>query len=493
MFASLPRRSKRRAAALALALAPRRAARASCPALAAAVIAGQLAVAAPAAAQADSYKLHMENGVKLYADKNYLAAIVEFKAAYDARPNANPLVNIALCEKEQFRYHKAIAALETALARHGDAMSPPDRKAAEDAIKDMRGLLGRVRVVVIPPDATILVDGEALPPGAAASPIALGPGAHRIEARAEGFAGADRTVTVASGQAQEVTLDLVADKGMVTLRAPDPRMTITVDQRIVGLGTWSGLLAPGPHVVQMVGPGGAPHEGQIVVVAGQPLDVRPGAGVSPKRGDELPLRRGLYVLGTGSVLFSLTHPPAFVNPKFDLGGAYGVRVGFQVNNTAGFDLSYEHSSISSGQKGDETGEKGYRVLADRVAASLRLISPGDMWRFVGTIGGGFVVDGVKFGSLVNDPTVCVPPGKTVCPFGSQGSLGVDAFALVEAGVELDIDRVIIDFGIEAQFQSTGNLTSDVTGTDGTKQTVAIYGSRPIVNIGPALRVGYRFW
>ncbi|MFT3774092.1 MAG: PEGA domain-containing protein [Minicystis sp.] len=477
-------RIKRRAAALAFALLPRRGLG---PAFAAAL----LLAAPPLAAQADSYKLHMENGVKLYNDRNWVAAIVEFRAAYEARPNANPLFNIALCEKELYRYHKAIATLETALAKHGSTMDPPDRKAAEDAIKDMRALLGRVVVTTIPPDATLLVDGDELPAEAARKPIELGPGPHKIEAHADGFASTERTVTVASGKSQDLTIELSADKGLVTVHAPDPRMTISIDQRIVGTGAWSGMLSPGTHLVQMSGTGGAPFEGQILVIAGKPLDVRPGAGVAPKK-DEPALRRGLYILGTGSLLFSITHPPAFIDPKFDLGGAYGLRIGFQVNNFAGFDLSYEHSSISTSQKNDDTGEKGYRILSDRVAAALRLSSPGKVWRFVGTIGGGFVVNGVKFGQFVRDPSVCDISNGNPCPFGVQGSLGVDAFALFEAGAELDLDHVLIDLGIEAQFQSTGNLTSMVK-VNGMDQELGIYGAHPIVNMGPALRVGYRFW
>ncbi|APR84191.1 Hypothetical protein A7982_09540 [Minicystis rosea] len=434
----------------------------------------------------------MENGVKLYNDRNWPAAIIEFKAAYEARPNANPLLNIALCEKELFHYPKAIAALEQALGLHGHAMEAPDRKAAEDAIKDMRALLGHVVVKSTPPDVTLVVDDEELPKDAAQRPIDLGPGPHKIAARAEGFASAERTVTVASGQTQELTFELVADKALVTVRAPDPRMTISIDQRIVGTGTWSGLLSAGPHLVQMVGGNKTPYEGQILVIAGKPLEVKPGAGVSPKK-DELPLRRGFYILGTGSLLFAATHPPGFKEPRFDLSGAYGLRLGVQVNNTAGFEIAYEHSSITTSTKMDETGEQGYRILSDRVGAALRLISPGKTWRFVGTVGGGVVVDGVKFGHDVANACNDVALNGTPCPFkGMQGSVGVDAFFLFEAGLELDIDHVLIDLGITSQFQSTGNLTSKVK-VDGMEQEVGIYGSRPIINVGPALRVGYRFW
>lgn len=481
MIATRVRSSKQRAAALCLALLPR-----------AAAATAALLAAAPVHAQGDAYKLHMENGVKLFNDKNFVAAIVEFQAAYDARPGPNPLVNIALCEKELFRYPRAIAALEKALAKHGAAMEPTDHKAAMDAIKDMRALLGSVTVEVQPKDASLRVDGEDLPVpvgGTAHKPIELGPGVHKIEARAPGYASAERTVTVASGKAQAIVIELVSITGLVTVTAPDPRMTITIDQRIVGTGSWSGLLPPGPHLVQMTGPGAPPHEGQIVVVAGKPLDVRAGAGVMPKKADE---RRGLYVLATGSILFPLVHSPYFDDPQVDFGAGFGARVGFQVNDVAGFDLGYQHSSITTYPRGDTNGLKSYRLVSERVAFGLRLSTPGKMWRFVGTLAGGLVFDQVQLGPQVLD--ACLDEkGKsaTAANCALQGDIhGFDAFGVIEAVAELDIDRVLIDLGVEAQFQSTGNIGANMTKT---MFNGSIYGTSPIINIGPALRIGYRFW
>src|SRR5262245_20858632 len=95
-------------------------------------IGGGRAFAQPAAdtsAVEASYKRHMSIGVKLFQDQNYEAAIVEFDAAYRAKPKASPLVNIALCQKALFRYPKAITTLEMAVSKHGETLSDADRKA----------------------------------------------------------------------------------------------------------------------------------------------------------------------------------------------------------------------------------------------------------------------------------------------------------------------------------------------------------------------------
>lgn len=440
-----PRSHPRVAAAFALGLAVGHVHRA------AAVVSAAIALyGAPAAAQPDPYRQHMDNGVKLFNDKNYSAATAEFQAAYEARPNANPLVNIALCEKALFHYPKAIASLESALAKHTATMDPSDTAAAADAIKEMQGLLGTVTAMVTPPNATLRIDGDEIPQSAAGKPIQLGPGVHKIEARAEGYAPRDQTVTVASGENRQVEMAL----------APS-----------------------GPTVAQNSRAGSVPVPGG----SGAP------EGPIATHVDDPPQRRGLYLLGLGALLIPLTHPDWFAKPATAPGAAYGLRVGFQVNRAAGFDVSYEHSAISTTSLIDI--DTSFRLLSDRFAASLRLSSSGKLFRAVGTIGGGVVVDSITYQQNRKTPTasqsVCgLADNKTWCPL-AENPQGVNAFALVEVAAEFDIDHVLIDIGIEAQSQSTGNLTS--TAPTGNTAPVSIYGPRPIVNLGPALRIGYRFW
>jgi hypothetical protein len=450
-----------------------------------------------ARADGDTYKQHMENGVKLYADKNFSAAIAEFQAAYDLKPNPSPLVNIALCDKELFQYPQAIAALGKAVATYGDAMGADDKKAAEDAIREMRALLGRVRIQVAPSNAKVTVDGDEV--ASVAEPVLVGPGKHQVTARADGYAGAEQSVMVASGREQVVSFTLVAEKGAVTVEAPDPRMTISVDDEPRGQGRWSGMLSPGQHIVRMYGAEGPSYGSTILVAPGVPLFVNKDQGGVPlaQPRPEAPKRRGFYVLGVGSILFAATHPPDFPGAaggnaisKPDYGAGYGLRAGFQVNDVAGFDITYEHSSIFTyaAHAAMSSDLAYYRIVANRVAADIRLISAGQSFRFVGTFGGGITDDQIFFSipmcnSLTMPNSQQNPPCYLYGP--SPNHVGVDAFALAEVGIEIDIDHVLLDFGVEGQLQSTGNL--EAYGNRG------VFGSLPLINVGPALRIGYRFW
>lgn len=463
---------------------------------------------ASALAQTDPYKQHMENGVKLYEDRNYGAAIAEFQAAYEARPKANPLLNIALCHKARFNYPKAIETLERALAKHSDTMDAADKQASESAIRDMRALLAYVEVKLSPAaEATLVIDDEDQPAGAASRPVPLGPGTHKIGARADGFALAEQSITLVSGDKVQVQLKLIADKGWVTVQAPHPRMTIAIDQRTMGTGQWAGMLLPGTHLVQVYGPGGAPFASEILVVAGKQLNVRAGAGGVPvamvtitpptppsgirrkvPRETPPPRRQGPYVLGLGAIIIPFTSPRwlASSDTGRNFSAEYGLRGGYQVNSFAGFDLTFQHSNILTSETSVGSvmpSDSSYRLISNRLALGLRLLSFGKTARFIGAIGGGPVFE--NFSATTTDEQ------KNECSRLSKGKdcrldddiFGVNAFFFLEAGLEIDLDHVLIDLTLEGAFESTNGL-----GDNG-----EIFAGQPIVTAGPALRVGYRFW
>ena len=333
-----------------------------------------------------------------------------------------------------------------ALEKHGTVMDPVDKAAALDAITEMRALLGSI-TLAIRPAAMVTVDGESLRDEAIGKPIFLGPGEHKIEARAEGYVAAERTVTLVSGQ--QLALTLGFHKASAALPAGPP--TSSVEE-------------PKPSI--------------------------------PLR-DQAPQRRGPYVLAVGSVLVPLTHSSYLEQPDDTFGPGYGIRIGFQVNRFAGFEVAYQHSNLFTDST--TSADVSYSVISDRLAGALRLLSWGEVFRVVGAIGGGVVIDSLSFNA---DPSAAnkgchSPAGSTWCPLvGSAGNGnpgGVDAFALMEAGVELDIDHVLVDVVGESQFEATGNFTSTPPAKKGVTSPVGIYGASPIINVGPSLRIGYRFW
>jgi len=412
-----------------------------------------------------SYKQHMANGVKLYNDGNFAAAIVEFEAAYAERPRASPLVNIALCHKSLFHYPKAIAALELALGKHASTMDPDDKAAAENAIAEMRALIGTVKVELSPPHAVLLVDDEPQPPGAADKPLPLGPGKHRIGARAEGYEDAEETITVTSKDRDKVvTLALEPNKGWVVVKTGDPEMAVAIDGQPLALGQWAGLVDPGTHLVQMYKQGGPEYAFQVLVVAGKAQEVRPDVGGVPiavprslptppppppkiARPPDVPLR-GAYALATGGVFLMLGEEGA--------GGLVGARLGYRIATPIGLEFLFDYANNPITTR---SGDSKVRLSSVRLGGSVRLMSPGRKARFVASIGGGLAYNWL---------------GKGESPGGV-------AFINLDTGFELDWSGVLVGLAAQQTLLLGGADTAEVELAD------------PRVTIGLGARVGFGGW
>jgi hypothetical protein len=421
---------------------------------------------------ADAYKQHMSNGVKLFNDENFGAAIAEFEAAYAERPRASPLVNLALCHKSLFHYPKAIAALERALEHHGDTMEAEDRTAAETAIREMRALLGYITVDVTPSHAVLYVDDEPLPPGAKDKPVPLGPGKHRISARAEGYENVEETVTVTSAdRGKIVRFALEPNMGWVVVKTGDPEMAIAIDQQPVAMGEWAGLVEPGTHLVQMYKPGGAEYAFQVLVVAGKAQEVRPDVGGVPialpktptvqatKKKTTAPAKiakppappqRGLYAQGTGGAFFMFGEDGA--------GGMAGARFGYRSSTRVGFEFMFDYMSHRVATQAPPADDNVV-LNAMRFGGGFRLMSPGRTARFVATIGGGLAYKWIAAGK-----------GSEVVPFGN-----------LDLGFEYDWSGVLL--GIAAQ---QGVL---LPGDDVDQREL----SDPRFSLGLGVRIGYAGW
>jgi hypothetical protein len=430
----------------------------------------------------------MGNGVKLFQDKNFEAALAEFSAAYRAKPKASPLVNIALCEKALFRYPKAIAALERALDEHGTELDDNDQRASREAIREMRSLLGQVTVKLTPRQAVLIVDGEDQPPGTADRPVLLGPGTHRIGARRPGYASAEQQVSIVSGdKALVVNLTLVADKGYVRVNTGDPRTEIVIDGRVVGRGKWAGLIAPGTHEIELRDPFGRVAKYPTVVTAGRTIEIGAGGAVpapisgparrvqsvvSPKPGaPPRPPQRGFYGLLASAIYAPLTHPDGFnvSDGEPGWGAAFGLHGGYRPLTVLGVEAMYRYSHTSAPGVDAATGVHAkYTLLSHRIAAGLRLMSSGPRVRFVGTLHGGLTMDAISFNAGCS---------------GACKANGATGFADAEVGFELDLKGILLGVVVEQSVSGKKHLTR--AGED-------VFAAS-IIQFGAGLRVGYGTW
>jgi hypothetical protein len=201
-----------------------------------------VSVASSARAQAttppapeDASRRHFRQGVVLFEDRNFDAALVEFEAARAGSREPVILYDIGLCQRSLFRYTDAIATFttyldETAADRR---VTPEQRREVADAIGEMKALLADVTITVQPARAAasksllIVVDGRGgASPGRAQK---LAAGRHVVEVSAPGFVGARRELVVVAGMAQAVTVALEAVPEAPALPvAPPPASPVLV-------------------------------------------------------------------------------------------------------------------------------------------------------------------------------------------------------------------------------------------------------------------------
>ncbi len=463
----------------------------------AAIVLGALPVAAVAQGKlpatdgaADLYRQHMDVGISFYEQRNYAAAIAEFAEAYNARPKASPLVNMALCYKALFAYTKAIRALETALSRHADTMDDNDKKAAQTEIDEMRARLSYVTFKVTPSAFAVEVDGESFPDAAKGTPVALSPGPHNVKVSADGYAGVDQQITVASGQ-HAIEYTLKANMGFVRIKTPGPRYAILVDQKPYGSGEWAGLVPPGPHIVEWYLPGAAAssYRVRVDVEIGTTYDLSPGKGGvalpdTGVTGPPIPLPpkppakpvTGFFALAAVSLFWPTEQPAAFSGEEMSPGVSAGLRVGYRVNTPVSFDAMFSYSNILVRRHVDEAISYNLELL--RGGLNMRLQTPGKVARFYGNFGGGAVFDSLDFnyGSVKDGYALCTKQGTASCKDAS----GADGYFLIEGGLQFSFGSVLVDLAVGTILQSTRGFGLK-TYNDWLPQVEA------------GLRVGYAAW
>src|SRR3954464_13889314 len=106
-------------------------------------------------------KRHFAQGIALYNDGNFNAALAEFEAAYKIRQAPSVLYNIGLSQKSLFHYNEAISSLQEYLSKE-KKMTKDQQKAVNQLISEMKALLAEVTINVIPDGATIKVDDRVI-------------------------------------------------------------------------------------------------------------------------------------------------------------------------------------------------------------------------------------------------------------------------------------------------------------------------------------------
>ncbi|MBW2459762.1 MAG: PEGA domain-containing protein, partial [Deltaproteobacteria bacterium] len=147
-------------------------------------------------------------GVKLYNDGDFVAALVEFKRAYELKPHYRVLYNLGQTSRGLKDYAAALHAYEQYLEEGGTKLKPQRRKEVEGHVEDLTARVGTLTVTTNVDGAEIQIDDVVVGVSPLDEPIVVNVGRRRIVATLTGHAPARRVLEVAGTDELEVELEL---------------------------------------------------------------------------------------------------------------------------------------------------------------------------------------------------------------------------------------------------------------------------------------------
>jgi hypothetical protein len=144
--------------------------------------------------------------VAFYKEKNFAAALVEFKRAHELVPNYVVLYNIGQSARELKDYAGALVAFEKYLSEGGTKAT--HFKDVTTAVEDLRKKVGRITVVTSASGAEIAVDDVTVGTAPLANPVVANVGRHKVSLNAASAAPVQKVVDVASMEEATVTLEV---------------------------------------------------------------------------------------------------------------------------------------------------------------------------------------------------------------------------------------------------------------------------------------------
>jgi hypothetical protein len=173
---------------------------------------------------------HFERGVALYTEADYRGALIEFMRAYTLAPNGVVLFNIGETQYQLRDYAAALATFQQYLVEVPD---DSHRALAVRNIKELRGRVGELRVVTIPPGATISINDRVVGQAPLEKPVIVGIGHLDVRAVLPGRPPVQHPIEIAAED--EVLATMEIPPAPAAIGASTPRGTNLDDRSSDGV------------------------------------------------------------------------------------------------------------------------------------------------------------------------------------------------------------------------------------------------------------------
>ncbi len=254
-------------------------------------------------------KQDYESAKILFNDGDAAGALVKFKSAYSKSQDSRLLWNMAACEKNLRHYSSALRLVRQYVADSGDKLTDADKKEADDLVKVMEPLTAKLKLDVNEPGAEVFVDDE-LVGTTPVPPVVVDIGTRKIRVRKGEFEEYVKDVPI--GGAAEVPLSVnlvkILHQGHLNVRVRQNDATIDIDGKVVGAGSWAGILPSGGHTLRVTAPKMKPYQSEVYIQDKENREVAVTLEPEPSKG--LPL--WAYIAGGVVIAGGLTAAGAFI-------------------------------------------------------------------------------------------------------------------------------------------------------------------------------------
>ncbi len=217
-----------------------------------------------------------EHARELHAQRQYEAALQEYRAAYRCKPHFVVLAGIGDVQFQLGLYVESAATLKRFLDEGGDSVPAPRRLATEQRREVAESRIARLEVTTRQPGAVIEVDGNK--EGRTPASLPLNPGIHEVTVGHEGAPSVTQTIELARGEQRPLRLVLPSppppSQGVLVVDCPDAGELLLDGERISQPRATAGLnLDPGFYQVAFTTADGTRHEKSVEIRANRTASV----------------------------------------------------------------------------------------------------------------------------------------------------------------------------------------------------------------------------
>ncbi|MBW2529306.1 MAG: PEGA domain-containing protein [Deltaproteobacteria bacterium] len=213
--------------------------------------------AAEGAEPKEEAKKLFKRGLASMKSKRFNEALRDFLASRELYATRGNTQNAAVCLRELGRFDESLAMFE-ALLKEFDNLSDADKSNVQKEVTFLRAKVGSVDILVIEPDAEVMIDGRARGRTPLSAPLRVSVGVHIVRIYKPGFAPLEERIVVAPRKTVIVdgTLDKLVRSGQLKVVAAKGKSAdVLVDGAVVGQTPWEGSVAVGKHSVVLQGEG----------------------------------------------------------------------------------------------------------------------------------------------------------------------------------------------------------------------------------------------